>query len=298
LAEHPPLGLDAVRRALAEDRAIDDVTTPLLGSAAQAPATGRFIAEAGCVVAGLSVAALVFRELDPDAVMRPAVADGDRAGARTVLATSTARASALLAGERVALNFLQRLSGIATMTRALVEAVAGTGAQITHTRKTTPGLRDLERYAVRMGGGVDNRGSLAEAVMWKDNHWVLFGSMEHGAGSSLADVLARTPKGLAVVVEVEDDSQLEAALAAGVTHILADNRSPATIAAWVRRVGPGVTIQASGGITAANVAAYARAGAQLISVGALTHSAVAAAIGFELSSPGRDQSTPSTPGAR
>ena len=291
MAEHPPLGLDAVRRALAEDRAIDDVTTPLLGSAAQAPATGRFIAEAGCVVAGLSVAALVFRELDPDAVMRPAVADGDRAGARTVLATSTARASALLAGERVALNFLQRLSGIATMTRALVEAVAGTGAQITHTRKTTPGLRDLERYAVRMGGGVDNRGSLAEAVMWKDNHWVLL-------GSGLKDVLARAPNGVDIVVEVESDAQLEEALAAGVTHILADNRSPATIAAWVRRVGPGVTIQASGGITAANVAAYARAGAQLISVGALTHSAVAAAIGFELSSPGRDQSTPSTPGAR
>jgi len=291
LAEHPPLGLDAVRRALAEDRAIDDVTTPLLGSAAQAPATGRFIAEAGCVVAGLSVAALVFRELDPDAVMRPAVADGDRAGARTVLATSTARASALLAGERVALNFLQRLSGIATMTRALVEAVAGTGAQITHTRKTTPGLRDLERYAVRMGGGVDNRGSLAEAVMWKDNHWVLL-------GSGLKDVLARAPNGVDIVVEVESDAQLEEALAAGVTHILADNRSPATIAAWVRRVGPAVTIQASGGITAANVAAYARAGAQLISVGALTHSAVAAAIGFELSSPGSDQSTPSTPGAR
>ena len=291
MAEHPPLGLDAVRRALAEDRAIDDVTTPLLGSAAQAPATGRFIAEAGCVVAGLSVAALVFRELDPDAVMRPAVADGDRAGARTVLATVTARARTLLAGERVALNFLQRLSGIATMTRALVEAVAGTGAQITHTRKTTPGLRDLERYAVRMGGGVDNRGSLAEAVMWKDNHWVLL-------GSGLKDVLARAPNGVDIVVEVESDAQLEEALAAGVTHILADNRSPATIAAWVRRVGPGVTIQASGGITAATVAAYARAGAQLISVGALTHSAVAAAIGFELSSPGSDQSTPSTPGAR
>jgi nicotinate-nucleotide pyrophosphorylase (carboxylating) len=279
LAEPPPLplGLEAVRRALAEDRAAEDVTTPLLGSAAEAPAGGRFIAEAGCVVAGLSVAALVFRELDPHAVMRPVVADGDRAGAGTVLATVTARAGSLLAGERVALNFLQRLSGIATMTRALVEAVAGTGAQITHTRKTTPGLRDLERYAVRMGGGVDNRGSLAEAVMWKDNHWVLL-------AGGIKQALARVPKGLPVVVEVESDAQLEEVLAAGVTHILADNRSPATIAAWVRRVGPGVTIQASGGITAANVAAYARAGAQLISVGALTHSAAAAAIGFELQS--------------
>ena len=129
---------------------------------------------------------------------------------------------------------------------------------------------------------MDNRGSLAEAVMWKDNHWVLLGSREHGAGSNLREIIARTPKHLAVVVEAESETQLDEALAAGVTHILADNRSPATIAAWVRRVGPGVTIQASGGITAANVAAYARAGAQLISVGALTHSAAAAAIGFEL----------------
>ena len=298
MVEHPPLGLDAVRRALAEDHAVDDVTTPLLGSAAQAPATGRFIAEGGSVVAGLSVAALVFRELDPDAVMRPAVADGDRVGASTVLATVTARARSLLAGERVALNFLQRLSGIATMTRALVEAVAGTGAQITHTRKTTPGLRDLERYAVRMGGGVDNRGSLAEAVMWKDNHWVLLGTTGGGGGRTLKETLAASRVGVPVVVEAETDAQLEEALAAGVTHILADNRSPATIAAWVRRVGPGVTIQASGGITAATVAAYARAGAQLISVGALTHSAVAASIGFELSLPGSDQRTPSTPGAR
>lgn len=267
-----------MRRALAEDRAVDDVTTPLLGTAAQAPAAGRFVAEGDCVVAGLPVAALVFSELDPDAALRPALADGDRASAGAVLATVSARAGALLAGERVALNFLQRLSGIATLTRRLVDAVAGTGAQITHTRKTTPGLRDLERYAVRVGGGVDNRGSLAEAVMWKDNHWVLLGT----AARKLKDAVALSGVGVPVVVEVETDAQLEEALAAGVTHILADNRSPATIAAWVRRVGPGVTIQASGGITAANVAAYAQAGARLISVGALTHSAPAAAIGFEL----------------
>lgn len=275
-----PLGLEAVRRALAEDRAFDDVTTPLLGAAAHAPAAGRFVAEGDCVVAGLAVAALVFSELEPggSAVLRPALADGDRATAGSVLATVTARAGTLLAGERVALNFLQRLSGIATMTRGLVEAVAGTGAQITHTRKTTPGLRDLERYAVRVGGGVDNRGSLAEAVMWKDNHWRVLSS----AGRRLKETLAASEVGVPVVVEAETDAQLGEALAAGVTHVLADNRSPATIAAWVRRAGPGVTIQASGGITAANVAAYARAGAQLISVGALTHSAPAAAIGFEL----------------
>jgi nicotinate-nucleotide pyrophosphorylase (carboxylating) len=275
-----PLGLEAVRRALAEDRAVDDVTTPLLGAAAQSPAAGRFVAEADCVVAGLPVAALVFRELEPGVALQPALADGDRARAGTVLATVAARAGTLLAGERVALNFLQRLSGIATMTRRMVDAVAGTGAQITHTRKTTPGLRELERYAVRMGGGVDNRGSLAEAVMWKDNHWVLLGTA--GGGRTLKEILAASGVGVPVVVEAETDAQLEEALAAGVTHVLADNRSPATIAAWVRRVGPGVTIQASGGITAANVAAYAAAGAHVISVGALTHSAAAAAIRFEL----------------
>lgn len=264
--------------ALAEDRAIDDVTTPLLGTAARTRAAGRFVAEDACIVAGLPVAALVFRELDAEAVLQPILAEGARAGPGAVLATVTARAGTLLAGERVALNFLQRLSGIATMTRGLVDAVAGTGAQITHTRKTTPGLRELERYAVRVGGGVDNRASLAESVMWKDNHWVLMGT----SGRKLKDTLALSGVGVPIVVEAETDAQFEEALATGVTHVLADNCAPATIAAWVRRAGPGVTIQASGGITAANVAAYAAAGAHLISVGALTHSAAAAAIGFEL----------------
>jgi nicotinate-nucleotide pyrophosphorylase (carboxylating) len=282
LADPARLGIEAVRLALAEDHAIDDVTTPLLGTAAQTLAAGRFVAEADCVVAGLPVAELVFRELDAEAVLRPIVTEGSRARSGAVLATVNARAGTLLAGERVALNFLQRLTGIATMTRGLVDAVAGTKAQITHTRKTTPGLRELERYAVRMGGGADNRASLAESVMFKDNHWVMLGRGASGVGGGLRDVLARASKTLDIVIEAETDEQFDEALAAGVTHILADNRSPATIAAWVKRAGPGVTIQASGGITAANVAEYAAAGAHLISVGALTHSAAAAAIGFEL----------------
>jgi nicotinate-nucleotide pyrophosphorylase (carboxylating) len=277
-----PLGLEAVRRALAEDRALDDVTTPLLGAAAHAPAAGRFVAEGDCVIAGLPVAALVFGELEPGAAFRPILADGDRAAANAVIAAVDARAGTLLAGERVALNFLQRLSGIATATRRIVDAVAGTGARITHTRKTTPGLRDLERYAVRVGGGVDNRASLADAVMWKDNHWVLLGSGERGAGTTLKEVLRRTPAGVAIVVEAETDAQFEDALAAGATHILADNQPPERVAQWARHARAGVTIQASGGITAETAAAYARAGAQLISVGALTHSAPAAPIRFDL----------------
>jgi nicotinate-nucleotide pyrophosphorylase (carboxylating) len=276
------LGLEAVRRALAEDHAPDDVTTPLLGAAAHAIAAGRFVAERDCVIAGLPVAALVFAELEPGSTFRAALADGDRAAAHTVLATVTGRAATLLAGERVALNFLQRLSGIATLTRRIVDAVAGTGARITHTRKTTPGLRDLERYAVRAGGGVDNRSSLADAVMWKDNHWVLLGRGTWGVGSGLRDVLVRAPKTLDIVVEVETDAQLDEALGAGVKHILIDNQPPERVAQWARRAGPEVTIQASGGITEENAPAYARGGANLISIGALTHSAPAAPIRFEL----------------
>ena len=273
-----PLGLEEVRRALAEDAAGRDVTTRLLGAAASDRATGRFVAGGEFVVAGLPVVATVLRELEPGACLDAGAAEGSWARSGDVLAVAAASGQTMLAGERVALNFLQHLSGIATVTRRAVDAVAGTGARITHTRKTTPGLRALERYAVRVGGGVENRASLADAVLWKDNHWALLGH----AGRTLRDVLSAAPPGLPIVVEVETEAQLEEALAAGVTHILADNQSPERVAAWVRRAGPGVTIQASGGIVAETAAAYARAGAQLISIGALTHSASAASISFAI----------------
>jgi nicotinate-nucleotide pyrophosphorylase (carboxylating) len=267
-----PLGLAEVRRALAEDRATDDVTTRLLGAVAQQPACAAFLAEGRFVVAGLPIVAQVYSELSRDAQAEPLHHDGDRVEPGAVLARVRAPAATLLAGERVALNFLQHLSGVATLTRRAVDAVAGTGARITHTRKTTPGLRDLERYAVRVGGGVANRGSLAEAVLWKDNHWAL---LDHGR---LATALSGAPPGAAVVVEVEDDAQLDEVLAAGVRHILVDNQSPERVAAWVRRAGPGVTVQVSGGITPETARAYAEGGAALISIGALTHSAPAAPI--------------------
>jgi len=272
------VGLAEVRRALAEDRASEDVTTRLLGTLTARPAAARFVAEARCVVAGLPVAALVFQELDRGACLEPLAREGAWVESGASIATVRARAGALLAGERVALNFLQRLSGIATLTRRAVDAVAGTTARITHTRKTTPGLRALEQYAVRVGGGVDNRGSLAEAVLWKDNHWALLS----GRGTTLAEALAGAPPGLPVVVEVETDTQLEEALAAGVTHILADNQPPSRIAAWVRRAGGAVTIQASGGITPERARDYAAAGATLVSIGALTHSAPAAPLACEI----------------
>ena len=269
-------GLDAVRRALEEDRAADDVTTRLLGVAGRRPACAQFVAEGRFVLAGLPIIACVYAELDREARVAALCAEGDWVAPGALLARVQASAATLLSGERVALNFVQRLSGVATLTRRVVEGVAGTSARITHTRKTTPGLRALEVYAVTVGGGVENRRSLAGAVLWKDNHWALLGS------GNLARALEAAPSGMAVVVEVEDDDQLERALAAGVRHILADNQPPQRVAAWVRRAGPGVTVQASGGITPETARAYAEAGAQLISIGALTHSAPAAPIRVDL----------------
>lgn len=269
---------EAVRLALAEDRAAEDETTRLLGAATKQPGTMRFVAEGRFVVAGVPVLENVFSELDGDGVrVEVGVQEGMWAQPGDTLATVRARTGALLSGERVALNFLQRLCGIATLTRRAVAAVQG-GARITHTRKTTPGLRALERYAVLVGGGVENRGSLADAIMWKDNHWQL---LEEAQGS-LTDVLKRAPRGLPVIVEVESEAQLEQALAAGVTHLLIDNQPPERLTEWARRAGAGVTIQASGGITLENVVAYAAAGAHLISMGALTHSAPAVSITCEL----------------
>ena len=267
-----PFGLIEARRALAEDRADDDVTTRLLGAAATQSADARFVAEGRLVVAGVPLLATVFHELDPAAAVTPAIPEGSWALPGARVATVRGAAGALLAGERVALNFLQRLSGVATITRQAVDAVSGTRAKITHTRKTTPGLRNLELYAIRIGGGVENRASLADAILWKDNHWALLD------GRSLRDALRNAPDGLPVIVEVESDQQVEAALAAGVTHLLVDNQLPDQLAAWARRAGPAVTIQASGGITAGTARAYAEAGASLIAIGALTHSALAASI--------------------
>jgi len=280
LAEPLPFGLHAVQRALAEDRADNDITTRLLGTAASRRVEARFVAEGAFVVAGVPILTTVFQEIDPAAAMTPCLSEGAWTNTGATIAVVRGAAAAVLAGERVALNFVQRLSGIATLTRRAVDAVQGTPARITHTRKTTPGIRDLELYAVRIGGGVDNRASLADAVLWKDNHWALLAR----DGGSLRDALRAVPRGVPVIVEVESDAQLEAALAAGVTHLLVDNQPPERIVAWAQRAGRGVTIQASGGITADGARAYADAGASLIAIGALTHSAPAAPVRCDITS--------------
>lgn len=274
MADTAPFGLSEVRRALAEDHARDDVTTRLLGTSAECTGEARFVAEDRLVVAGVPVVATVYQELDPASRFTASVAEGASVDAGTTIVTVRGPARTLLAGERVALNFLQRLCGIATLTRHAVDAVRGTRARITHTRKTTPGLRELELYAVQVGGGVPNRASLSEAILWKDNHWALLGTN----GRTLRDALHEAPPNVPVIVEVETEEQLDTALAAGVTHVLVDNQTPERLGAWRRRAGAAVTIQASGGITPDTARAYAEAGASLIAMGSLTHSAPAAPI--------------------
>jgi nicotinate-nucleotide pyrophosphorylase (carboxylating) len=275
-----PLGLDIVRRALAEDCANHDVTAALLGSARHIAAVAAFIVEEPCIVAGVPILETVYRELDPSISLLAHVPEGSRVEPGTIVAEVAGPAGILVSGERVALNLVQRLCGIATRTRQAVDAVAGTPARITHTRKTTPGLRALEVYAVQVGGGVLNRLSLADQVLWKDNHW----AFARKGGLTLAEALRAVPAGMEVVVEVETEAQLAEALAARVPHLLIDNQTPERLAEWIRRAGPGVTIQASGGITVDTARAYAEAGADLLAIGALTHSARAVSIRCEAES--------------
>jgi nicotinate-nucleotide pyrophosphorylase (carboxylating) len=270
----------AVATALAEDRATDDATTLAL---VRPEMTGRasFLAREAGVACGLPVAAECFFQVDPLAVMARAVAEGERFAGGAVLAEVNGPVRALLQAERVALNFVQRLGGIATLTRSFVDAVAGTSAVILDTRKTTPGLRDLEKYAVRCGGGVNHRRDLAAMAMIKDNHREAAGR----AGLSLAEAVrrirARTP-GIAVEVEIDSLDQLDAALEGQPEWILLDNMPPDQMAEAVRRVAGRARLEASGGVTLATVRAISETGVDAISVGALTHSARALDISLEL----------------
>lgn len=278
LGPRSAVGLDpdfirtTIRRFLDEDIGSGDVTTRLVVPAA-ALASGTIIARERCVVAGLPLAAAVFAELDPAVVFEPSVADGHAVDAGGALARLRGPAAPILTGERLALNLLQRLSGVATVTRRYVDAVAGTGVSISDTRKTTPGLRLLEKYAVGMGGGRNHRLGLHDGILIKDNHLAVAGGI-----APALQAAAAVPAAGPAQVEVDSLEQLDAALALGVTAVLLDNMAPDVIAAAVRRIRAhprGVTcwIEASGGITLASVRAYAAAGVDTISVGALTHSA-------------------------
>ncbi|MBF6591944.1 MAG: carboxylating nicotinate-nucleotide diphosphorylase [Ktedonobacterales bacterium] len=264
---------EVVRRALAEDIGRGDVTTQAT-IPADARASASILARESGVVAGLPVAALAFRLLDPAMRVEARVAEGAHVAAGATLARVEGDARALLTAERTALNFLGRLSGIATLASQCAAAVAGTSAHIVDTRKTTPGLRALEKYAVRVGGGRNHRAGLDDGILIKDNHLAAAG----GVRQAIARVRAAAPHLLRIEVECETEEQVCDAVEAGAEVILLDNmpieRLRANVA-WIRTHAPRTLIEASGGIGTdpARLATVAATGVDLISLGALTHSA-------------------------
>ena len=274
----PLLWEEAVRRALAEDlgRAGDLTTDAIVPPDLVAEA--RLVARAAGRIAGLAPALAAFRLLDPAVESEVALPDGSDADAGATIATVRGPARAILAAERTALNFLGHLSGIATATRDLVAAVAGHRARIVCTRKTTPGLRALEKHAVRAGGGANHRFGLDDAVLIKDNHVALAG------GVAPAIERARAAAGHLVKIEVEVDTldQLDEALAAGADAVLLDNMPLDVLRQAVERARGRAITEASGGITAETAAAVAATGVDLISAGWLTHSAPALDVALEV----------------
>jgi nicotinate-nucleotide pyrophosphorylase (carboxylating) len=270
---------DRLRAFLSEDVGRIDVTT----ETTVPPGTrtrGELVAKSECVVSGLPVAQRVFALLDPDLAWEEAAAAGAKVVPGTPLANLSGRARAILTAERVALNLLQRMCGIATATRRFVEAVEGTGCRILDTRKTAPGLRPFDRQAVRDGGGVNHRYDLTEMVLIKDNHRRLAGGVTRAVEVARAGA-PTTP----IEVEVESEAELAEAIAAGADRILIDNQSPETVARWcaiARRAKTPPFLEASGNMRLDTVRAYALAGVDAVSVGALTHSVAAADVSLEL----------------
>jgi nicotinate-nucleotide pyrophosphorylase (carboxylating) len=265
-----------VRAALIEDVGARDATTEATVPA-ETRARAVFLAKQDFVLAGLDVALAVFRTQDPAVTWTPQAIEGARISAQAHLGTLTGPARALLTAERVALNLLQRLSGVATVTRRFVDAVEGTRARIRDTRKTTPLLRALEKYAVEIGGGVPHRSGLDTGILVKDNHARLAGSVGEAARRAMAEA-----QGLPVEVEIERLDQLEEALAAGVQMILLDNFTPEQVRIAVERTAGRVPLEVSGGVRLETVRAYAEAGPDFIAIGALTHSAPAVDISLEI----------------
>lgn len=258
----------AVAAALDEDLSTaGDITTDAI-IPADATATAAIVAREAGVVAGLDLAEAAFKALDPDIRFTRIVADGGGVAAGGKIATVSGKTRAILSAERTALNFLGRLSGIATLTASYVKAVEGTGARIACTRKTTPGLRALEKYAVRAGGGVNHRFGLYDAVLVKDNHIAAAG----GIAGALARLKSRAGHSVRIEVEVDTLDQLVEALKFPIDAVLLDNMDAATLREAVKLVaGRGVT-EASGGVTLENVREIASTGVDVISAGALTHS--------------------------
>ena len=267
----------AIEQALAEDLGVrGDLTTD-----ATVPrgtmSTATFGARRAGVISGLAVAEAAFHALDPSVVFEPLVRDGARVAAGSVAARVAGSAHALLTGERVALNFLSHMSGIATLTRRYVDLVAGTRARIVDTRKTTPGLRAFEKYAVRCGGGQNHRSGLYDAILIKDNHIVAAG----GIAPALAAARAHAGHMVKIEIEVTSLDELAEALQHPVDAVLLDNMEPPMLREAVALVDGRAITEASGGVSLDTVRAIAESGVDLISIGALTHSAPILDLGLD-----------------
>jgi nicotinate-nucleotide pyrophosphorylase (carboxylating) len=276
---HPPRSAWAalLERALAEDLGSGDVTSGAVlppGLRVQAAIEAR----QALVACGLEIAAAVFAAVDPGVAFEPLVSDGDAVAAGSDLARVAGPARSVLAAERTALNFLGRLCGVATWTRRFVDAVAGTRARIVDTRKTLPGWRVLDKYAVAAGGGTNHRYGLYDAILIKDNHIAAAG----GVAAAVKAARAAAAPHLALQVEVESAAQAEEAIAAGADLLLLDNRSVAELRDLVARFGERIPLEASGGARLENVRAIAETGVHRISIGALTHSAPWADVALEV----------------
>lgn len=270
---------EVVGRALAEDIGSGDLTSEVLFGADDRCKAVILLKEAG-VVCGLPLASAAFRKLDQAIELERLAGEGELVDAAPQeLVRLTGRTRAILGAERVALNLLGRLSGIATLTRRFVEAVEGSGVAVLDTRKTTPGLRILEKYAVQIGGGVNHRFGLFDAVLVKDNHLRLAGGV--------AEAVRRLRSSASLPLEVEADTheQVEQALGLGVERILLDNMSPSEVATAVELVAARAQLEVSGGVTLDNVRAYAETGVNAISIGALTHSARSLDVSLEVLEP-------------
>ena len=271
---------DDIRRivagALAEDIGAGDVTSvPIIPTSTRL--RGEFLVKADGVIAGLAVAWQTFVEVDRNTTFEQLVGEGAAVRKGDIVARVEGKGPGILIAERTALNFMQRMSGIATLTKRYVDAVAGTRARILDTRKTVPGLRVLDKMAVKLGGGANHRIGLYDMVLIKDNH------IEAAGGITAAVKRVREQGGdLAIEVEVESLEQLDEALALGVDRIMLDNMSPETMREAVRRTADRVELEASGGINLDSVAAVAATGVDLISVGALTHSVSALDISLDI----------------
>lgn len=267
-----------VQQVLTEDLGKNGDVTSKATIAADARLTAEMNSRQTLVVAGIEIAAAFFRELDPDVEVESLVVDGDRVERGATLVRLAGNARAMLSAERSALNTLQHLSGIATLTRQYVDAIAGTGAVLLDTRKTIPGLRLVEKFAARMGGASNHRMRLDDGVLIKDNHVAVCGGVAEAVKSAKA---ANT--GLPVQVEVDRIDQIDPALAAGADRLLLDNMDPAQLRDAVQHVARRVPLEASGGVTLETIRFLAETGVDFISVGRITQSAPAVDIGLDYS---------------